>query len=41
MIKDITRELKAGRAILVVFKDEAKLQKFSREINRFGVQVMS
>jgi hypothetical protein len=37
--EDIRRELKAGRAILVVFKDQAKLEIFSQKLKRFGLQV--
>jgi hypothetical protein len=38
---DIKRELEAGRAILVVFKDQIKLEKFAKEIKMTGLEVIS
>jgi hypothetical protein len=36
---DITRELKAGRAIFVVFKDQSLLERFATEIKMTGLKV--
>ena len=37
--EDIKRELKAGRAILVVFKDQDKLLQFAKEIKMTELKV--
>ncbi len=37
---DIARELKAGRAIFVVFKDQSKLERFSNRLKSTGLLVI-